>query len=204
MTVISKRGLSVAMDFTTQPIPLPRGNDPLFIVGNGNASTRSNAFEVSNNGHSIVYHNNGAANSAISGARYIDNTPIAWGRVNAVTAPMNYLVESFGVSSAVWGTGGGLNPSTCTITLNYVDPYTGNQVPISNGSCVVATLEDDGTGEYCTWRIFTKPVTWNGTHNQVIVRTFKYVLTQNFTTKDILQDCQEIPADFMITIFGRP
>lgn len=58
--------------------------DPILIVGagydNGTSMTRFNAFEVSYNGHSTVYHTNGtgAATPAIRGTTYTDNTIYAW------------------------------------------------------------------------------------------------------------------------------
>ena len=60
-------------------------DDPILIIGNGSGpSTRSNAFEVSYNGHSIVYdqNNSGATNSAIRGGTYTDNVIYAWGKCN--------------------------------------------------------------------------------------------------------------------------
>ena len=61
-------------------------NDPLLIVGNGNGIRMSNAFEVSYNGHSIVYDKNGSGmgggRAAVRGATYMDNTIYAWGDIN--------------------------------------------------------------------------------------------------------------------------
>ncbi len=73
------------------------GNDRLLIIGNGaDAFNRSNAFEVSDNGHSIVYHTNGGTNSAITGATYKDNIIYAWAYYDA-----GVIVSKFGVASIV-------------------------------------------------------------------------------------------------------
>jgi len=116
--------------------------DRLLIIGNGNPTTQTNAFEVSNNGHSIVYHTNGtgAVNGAIIGARYEDNTIYAWGDISA-GGGINY---DFGVGSVSVDSAVG-NPScptdwTYTIHLNLVDPYTGNPRTLAGGA-VTATLE---------------------------------------------------------------
>jgi hypothetical protein len=87
------------------------GKDRLFVVGNGdNLVSRSNAFEVSYNGHSIVAQTNGtggamllgsgapnsnggppavgAANSAIAGATYRDNIVYAWADIEPNPGPV--------------------------------------------------------------------------------------------------------------------
>lgn len=93
-------------------------NDPLFMVGNGdvNATARSNAFEVSYNGHSTVYHLNGsgAANPAIRGATYTDNTLYAWAQVD----PSGNVQCDFGVESVMH-----MGPGFYRVTMNLVDPF---------------------------------------------------------------------------------
>jgi len=42
-------------------------DDRVLILGDGNAGARRNAFEVSNNGHSIVYHTNGTGDAMQTG-----------------------------------------------------------------------------------------------------------------------------------------
>jgi hypothetical protein len=193
------------VDFTTQPIPLPRGNDPLFIVGNGNASTRSNAFEVSNDGHSIVYDNNGYittplhSDPAISGARYIDNTPIAWGRVSVVGGVAT-ISDAFGVFNVTY-----MNLGIYRIHLDYTDPYTGTQVQINNDSSVVATIEvpnSAATGlEKCLY-INTSKVSYNpapaAQRNEFFVR-----VCHSIVGRDGLE-CEPIDNDFSFVVFGRP
>lgn len=63
-------------------------NNPIFIIGNGEYNlARSNAFEVSYNGHSIVYdvNNTGAipgGRGAARGATYQDNIVYAWATIS--------------------------------------------------------------------------------------------------------------------------
>jgi hypothetical protein len=91
-------------------------NDPLFMVGNGDilAGARSNAFEVSYNGHSTVYGVNGtgSGNAAIEGATYVDNIIYAWGDIAAGGG----INSDFGVLSV---TGGG---GVYDVTINITDP----------------------------------------------------------------------------------
>lgn len=112
-------------------------NDPLFMIGNGNvgAAVRSNAFEVSYNGHSVVYHNNGSGvlNAAIRGATYTDNIIYGWGEIAAnggVTCDFGVLSVQHVANSGVY-----------RITLNNIAPA-GGATAINCGA-VVATL---GTG----------------------------------------------------------
>jgi hypothetical protein len=176
-------------------------NDRLFIIGNGaDAENKQNAFEVSNNGHSIVYDNNAAAaNPALKGGRYIDNTPVAWGYVSAAGA----LLGGFGIQGVPVVSGVG--SATYTITLNYTDPYTGQQcTTATNQSAVIATLMDNGD-DYCS-HITAKPVAWTGTpaSNKIVIRTFYRTITQDPGTKIITQSCDEAPRAFMFAVFMRP
>lgn len=114
---------------------------PLFIVGNGDVpgGVASNAFEVSYNGHSTVFDQNGqgAANPAHRGARYDDNTMYAWACVDDNGA----IMDDFGVSSVAHAPGTGVY----TVNLNYLDPYTGANT--FNGTlCPVATIRDGYCG----------------------------------------------------------
>lgn len=147
------------------------------VLHHGDAdANRSNAFEVSNNGHSIVYDNNGSGSAAIRGARYIDNTCIAWGYVSAGGGASP---NSFGILGPVTKAG-----NAYTITLNYVD-NSGNQVQMS-GSAVVATPLYGG--DPCI-TITAEPVTWTGTVNQCVIRTWS--------------SCAATSHEFMFHVFGR-
>lgn len=203
------RYLQTGLSDSSNYLSSSRGNDRILIIGNGtDNSHRHNAFEVANNGHSIVYHNDGynVANNttsatpsfaAIEGARYIDNTPIAWGKVSAAGT----LQMGFGVSSAsiVGGT-----TSTYLITLNYTDPYFGAQVQIAHGSSVTATIS--GTAENTCFNIAADPVAWDATNlvNTVTIKTSHRHDTQDPSTKIVTWSCAEDPSAFMFVVYGRP
>ena len=56
-------------------------DDPLVIVGNGTIATQSNAFEVSYDGHSVVYDQlRSFGRNAVFGGAYNDNTSCCMGR----------------------------------------------------------------------------------------------------------------------------
>jgi hypothetical protein len=179
----------------TYPLKFIPGNDRLFIIGNGKMPpndtipTRSNAFEVSENGHSTVFHNNGNTNSAIVGTRYIDNTPIAYGYVDALG---NLVPASSFASTAALGPA----PNQVTITLNYTDPYTGAQVQLV-GASITATI----VGESCAF-ISTSTIAWVDTdadtipdHNQFTISTSRL---------GFQGACDLVRLPFMFHVFGRP
>lgn len=122
-------------------------NDPLFMVGNGdvNALTRSNAFEVSYNGHSVVYDFNGSGGasggptSAIRGATYTDNIVYAWAQVDA----SGDVICDFGVASVTL-----IGPGVYEVVLNLVHPESGADIPLDCLS-VTATVRGDECG-ICT------------------------------------------------------
>ena len=140
-----------------QPNASQLTDDPLFMVGNGNVSSlaRSNAFEVSYNGHSTVYHLNGPAVPAIRGATYTDNVNYAWGQVNA-----NGDAEcDFGVASVTQ-----IGAGQYEVVLNLTDPL-GNLMSLECYS-VTATVRGDECGfatvmpiagsSPTTFRVFTR------------------------------------------------
>lgn len=133
------RGAAVA--FRPNAAAIAATDLPLFIVGNGDipGNVRSNAFEVSYNGHSTVFDQNGqgAANPAHRGARYDDNTMYAWACIDANGG----IVDDFGVGSVNHVAGSGVY----TVNLSYLDPYTGANT--FNGTlCPVATIRDGNCG----------------------------------------------------------
>jgi hypothetical protein len=197
------KGNNAATDFNTQPIPVASGGDnPLFIVGNGNAASRSNAFEVSNDGHSIVFdvNNTGGATpnggapavpnrTALYGGTYTDNIIYAWGYIipNPTNPPYMVTVNSdFGVATVQR-----VIPGKYLITLN-------TSVPLKSAS-IVATIVDtvsnflpmdspESEDKYC-WVITTSALD-PGTQSFVI------------TTK-VLPVCQPQDHPFMFHVTGR-
>ena len=143
-------------------------NDRMFIVGGGHDSSfvrddtipvdtviRFNPFEVSRNGHSIVYHTNGTGGATppppgppppppsgvIYGARYQDNTCYAWGDAKGINDELPnpclgqmQVFSDFGVDSIVYVCLGHYR-----VYLNTVDPYTGSPVVFGHGFSVTAT-----------------------------------------------------------------
>lgn len=101
-------------------------NDPILIIGNGTAGGSSNAFEVSYNGHSTVYHNLGAALPVYLGSTYIDNVIYSWGEVTpAGGRGCDFGVQTVTRMGAGWyrirmnlqtSTGGAANLSCASVT----------------------------------------------------------------------------------------
>jgi hypothetical protein len=182
---------------------LLQGNDRLFVVGNGRINgtdtniIRTNGFEISKNGHSIVFHNDsidehGNPNPAIEGARYIDNTNIAWGNVSAA----GVLQQGFGVQSVSIVTG---HTAVYRVFLNYIDPYTGLAVGIVNGSAVTVTVLDP-----CHQAAATPVQQLPGTNTNyfdvtVVARQLVFQPPNNWVLT-----CDEAPNGFMFDVLGRP
>ncbi len=135
-------------------------NDRILIVGSGypgisahtgtNPEVKFNAFEVSNNGHSIVYDKNGtgATRANIVGATYTDNTLNAWAhwKWNYASTPgsgTGFVVSDHGVTSIVKV--GGAN-GRFTVTLNLTKPD-GTAITAPQDLCVTVTPCNDGNEE---------------------------------------------------------
>ena len=183
-----------------RPAPLVLTDDPLFMVGNGdyNAGTpvRSNAFEVSYNGHSVVSDVNGTGGAtgpgryAIPGATYVDNIIYAWGNVPATPGVFVPVIPNsdFGVSAITKGAAAG----EYLVQLNIVDPTSGLMVVLNNAS-ITATLVEDPS--YTCGTITTSDLGAPGlAPNQFRIRTFD--LSTGSCTSDALP--------FMFKVTGRP
>lgn len=172
-------------------------NPPYLVIGNGQDPTaRSNAYEVYPQGHSIVYHNNTmSTNPAIKGARYIDNTPIAWGKVDAA----GILQSGFGITSVTFVPG---PPPHYLIKLNYVDSYSGGQVQIANGNSIVATINDESgeDGNHQCIFINVGKLKWVNGLNEFRV----FTSVQGVQAVPLQLTCNFIPFGFNFVVFGRP
>lgn len=216
-TVIGSYNLTLDSSTISNFLTKKRENDRIFVIGNGTPPTidtveatavRRNAFEVSNNGHTIVFDNLGrnqgattlippdtskfSTRPAIRGARYIDNTPVAWGRFEA-----NKLITSFGVdtnSANTAHTGLGVYK----ITLDYVDPYNSSQTLIQHGSSVVATIEN--TDDYSCLFINASPVLIQNGKNVIFIRISRQTVND---IPPIAMTCSAFNADFMFQVMGR-
>ncbi len=116
-------------------------NEPIFIIGNGASSiARSNAFEVSYNGHSIVYDENGSGGwtagpgrGAVDGGTYTDNVIYGWAEVSANAEPGESCGD-FGIKDIQHPV-----PGLYIVELNIVEPD-GSTDAFINCGAVTATI----------------------------------------------------------------
>ncbi len=160
--------------------------DPLVIVGNGNSElSPSNAFEVSNNGHSIVFHDNTSGVAAIEGGTYQDNVIYGWGIVTG-----GALTTGFGISSVT-----NPAPGRYVITLT-----TNDATNTPNALTSAAITVTPTTNSYleskppCGVTVYTTPITVGGA-----VATFMVKIVQGSVTA-----CDWFDSDFMFHVTGRP
>ncbi len=160
-------------------------NDRLFMIGNGVPAARHNAFEVSYNGHSIVYDKNGSGTTraAIRGATYMDNVIYAWGSVDVAFGQVNVNCD-FGVANVIRKA-----PGIYTVTLNLREPD-GSAMNIDCGSVtanIVYKPQLDPPNFPTCAVIQTTPITGD---------TFDiYIL--DFS-------CHSVDANFTFKVAGRP
>jgi len=174
-------------------------NDRLLILGNGVDKThRSNAFEVSNNGHSIVYHKNESSNAAIRGATYTDNIIYAWGYVEGT------LKSSFGVYSVAV-----VSPGIWEVRLNLKYPDGSAMYLDSTEAAVVACVY--GSGDHDCQHINIFNLHADTTNNQTVFRvsvsrqTLSYFFAPGTSyLTDARLNCINEASDFMFIVTGRP
>jgi hypothetical protein len=175
---------------------------------------RKNAFEVTNKGSAIVYDNHGSTHTfnpdstftvavdsaipVIKGARYVDNTCIAWATIDSTA-----IISGFGIDSIRHI---GPTQGQYRIFLHYVysdtDPNgTGDaEVNTLNGSSVTATLIYDPlnsglVSDLCA-EIRATPVNLGTNHQyQFEIRTYLPGNCTNVQWKD---------EPYMIHVFARP
>ncbi len=169
-----------------------RTNDPIFMVGNGFAPGRSNAFEVSYNGHSTVYHTNGQGTPAIIGATYTDNITYAWGDIgwNGATIVRN---SDFGVLS-ITRQGAGWYRVKMTLT-------TPTDVPTNlNAASVTASISTNAApgGMFAKCRYIT--VSRINAANEFDV----FITEQRINAGTMMLDCVNVDDSFMFKVTGRP
>lgn len=102
----------------------------------------NNAFEVSYNGHSIVYHTNGSSMGTgavvLQGATYVESPVYAWGEFDAAGGEMS----SFGVSQVISLVPNGAPPGTYLVTLAPADPHGGATPDVTRASITVTIVND--------------------------------------------------------------
>ncbi|MDP4233007.1 MAG: hypothetical protein Q8913_06565, partial [Bacteroidota bacterium] len=165
-----------------------------FVVGNGTSADsahRSNAFEVSDNGHSIVHDSlgNGTGgpprNDPIQGATYKDNVINAWGDVpgtSAIGVPI-YVPNSFGIATGAFIQHLGLGLYQIRIDCYNSD---GTNRTLTTAAINV-TVEENG-GEGCGY----------ATVSRIAGNSF-FVHTYN----GMGSGCSQHDRDFFFTVVGR-
>lgn len=162
-------------------------NDPILIVGNGTAGVPSTGFEVSYNGHSTVYHNNGMGAPVIRGSTYVDNVVYAWGDVGmGGVRNCDFGVQNIMVMAPGW----------YRVTLNITDPFG----VVMNLSCasITATLSSNNPPG-----AMASPCRFIRTSRIGAGNTFDIYITENVIVGAMLQ-CQPVHDAFMFKVTGRP
>lgn len=169
-------------------------NDPVFMVGNGNVSggsgARSNAFEVSYNGHTSVYGVNGTTAPSITGGTFVDNVIYAWADVPRTTigGPVAPL-SNFGVQSI-----NRIAAGVYDVTIAVTDPA-GNVVALPNASVTATIVEDNILSPIGCGMIVTSHIGAAG----LPANTFR-LWTYNLTSGS----CAPADRAFMFKVTGRP
>ncbi|HET9135745.1 MAG TPA: hypothetical protein VFO76_03845, partial [Candidatus Kapabacteria bacterium] len=163
------------------------GDDQLLIVGNGNATTSSNAFEVTYDGRSQVFNVNGNGATSVQGGTYRDNTIEAWGEciITQVVPTVVFSNKTFGCTVAPVLPGTGLY----RVTVNLKEPVNNTAMTLTDVS-VTATLYKgnlDGGGCY---------------HIQVENKTAAAGSCQ-FDIRIRDQNCNQKDNSFMFHVTGR-
>jgi hypothetical protein len=180
-------------------------DDPILIVGNGNgiasnAAERHNAFEVTNDGHSIVFDTLGANNSGTMpmsaevptlGGTYVDNVVYAWGIVTAAGP----LLQSFGTRPVSHAAG----TNKYVVELDLQDQHS-NPIVLTSGSVTATVLAPDvndlsNTDPGCATISVSKLYTSSNGYTAFTVWTH----TVGPTT-----DCVPTGLAFQFKVCGRP
>lgn len=172
---------------------LKPGDDPIFMVGNGVAPARSNAFEVSYNGHSTVTGPAGQTAAVVTGGTYTDNVTYAWGDVgwNGAAVVRN---GDFGVA-AITRQGAGWyrvrmnirNPSGVAVNLA-VASITAN---------VSTNVPPGGMFSKCKYVTLSRV---NTVSNEFDI----FITEQRFNAGTMTLDCVNVDESFMFKVSGRP
>jgi hypothetical protein len=177
----------------TQSPGNPVNNEPIFIIGNGNGTfpVRSNAFEVSYNGHSTVYHMNGPGTvaPAIVGSTYTDNIIYAWGDVASNGAPNC----DFGVKNITR-----MGPGWYRVTISLAGPNPG----LAGLGCasITATINTNTVpGGAAQTRCKYIATTRIDGFSQFDV----FISEQRFNPATMRLDCFNVDDAFMFKVTGR-
>ncbi len=172
------------------------GNDRVLIIGNGpDAFHRKNAFEVTDSGHSIVYHTHNAGN-AQTGATYQDNIIYGWGYWENPGGGGVGLKGSFGVSVT------NPSPGVYNVTLNLVKPD-GTPTCLNNKEAAVIVTPY----EHSCYNTSVSGLTNNGGTTTTFTITISYQTINPPSPpghNDYWLGCNTDNSDFMFIITGRP
>lgn len=178
---------------------LPDTNSSIFIIGNGkDENHRSNAFTVSQDGHSSVFgvNQSGGAtppniiqNPSYLGTTFSDNVLLAAGYIEPGAGAVPIVHSDFGV----WNVS--QNGAMFTITIHVNDPATNSFAVITN-AWITATIVDTSTSASSGFpgMVTVSPM---GASVGLPPNTF-VVKTYNCS------GCAYYPRRFMFHVFGRP
>ncbi len=132
------------------------GDEVTFMVGNGTSADsahRSNAFTVSDNGHSSVYDSLTSGGAQVPppaagyhpsrmGTTYADNTIEAWGNIAASAGGTESSIADVGVSHVHWH---GATSGWYTITLNVLNQDGSAHTFTAGQAAITASLSSNPT-----------------------------------------------------------
>jgi hypothetical protein len=177
----------------------PTGNDPLFQIGNGTHDTlQSNAFEVTNNGHSIVYHTNGKLPPAVKGGTFTDNIVYAWGYYDF---SLNDNINKFDDSACFFGVDTIINNGTgdYEVRLNLTTPD-GTPTRL-DWHCAAVMAIPYGNRTSCPNIRITNLRNVSG-QTRFNINVSQQVL-QQFGVGNYILECQPINTTVMFMVVGR-
>jgi hypothetical protein len=155
----------------------PLGDEATFVVGNGTGpfpGQRSNAFTVSDNGHTTVTQNLPTGDSTIFGSTYADNTIIAWGDVNG----KNSVNAGGGLTSGIGDTviGSVFPQGEYQIVLHVKDPN-GSPHNFANGNAAIVVTPGQAPTGFAT--VSVDPLVWSGGTASFMVYTYESGVLHN-------------------------
>ncbi|HET9137403.1 MAG TPA: hypothetical protein VFO76_12260, partial [Candidatus Kapabacteria bacterium] len=171
---------------TSLTINLPIATDRLFVVGNGvSEGARSNAFEISQSGHSTVFEVAGNNSTGVQGGTYRDNTVEAWGEcIQTNNVGPVFSFSTFGCTVTRVNTG------IYRVTMNVLDPTTGASLTLTNIS-VTATLYMNGN------------IDGGGCYHIQVENKNTLIPSCQFDIHIKDQDCHDKDNSFMFHVTGR-
>ncbi len=176
-------------------------NDRLFIIGNGDETKdntgRSNAFEVSYNGHSIVYDKNGSGiipggRADIIGATYNDNIINAWGDYTPFRPPYFPPLPRTVASNADFGIANMMQTATGVYVIILNTTNSANTPTALTAGAIHVQLINAPCGVFASvGRLSGSPA------------TFTVTITKMSLVTGGQYQCDPIDEDFSVIVTGR-